>query len=149
MNPKDRDEYEKLRQGIVRSTQRTQLYVSEFDNIQIELLASSMVYLRKADAFLDSKTATPETYSRVTDARAKLAKTIQDASDRLGISRRQRTNTLQTIKPELSNEQTNNSPNQHEEREQIIAYFLNTLPSQLKDAINAHIKKQNKLTKAT
>jgi len=145
MTPKDRDEYERIKQGIIRAIQKSRPYISEFDNLQIELIAGSMVYWRKGDPFLDSNTATPETYSRVIDGKVKLAKTIEEATQKLGITRHERIitqtqgNSADNPSSDLAENRLNN-----EEHARVVADFVNSLPRELRDPINAYLKKQTK-----
>jgi len=65
-------------------------YEPVVDNYYVDLIAKSRIASKKAGIILNSKAATEFTFSRVADAHAKYAKIIDEAYDRLGISRRAR-----------------------------------------------------------
>ena len=65
-------------------------YEPAVDDIYIDQIVESIISSKKVGIFLKSETATEFTFSRVADAQVKFAKIINDASDQLSISRRDR-----------------------------------------------------------
>ena len=67
-------------------------YEPAVDDICIEQIARATIYSKRIEIFLDSDNATEFTYTRVTDSKVKLSKTIDNAMHELAVSRRDRMN---------------------------------------------------------
>jgi hypothetical protein len=79
-----------MKKGFTRVLDKFGGYEPAVDDITIDRIIKSTINYSKIGTFLDSTTATPDTYSRVIDAQAKLSKIINDATWLLAISRRDR-----------------------------------------------------------
>ena len=87
---KDAAEYEKIRTEIVNVLEKTGGYEPAVDNLYIDRIASTAIYARKLETFLDSSQATARTYAQVTDTKLKLSKIIDSAMHQLALTRRDR-----------------------------------------------------------
>lgn len=87
---KDAKEYEAIKTGLIAKLKKMGSYEPEIDDLHIEAIAKATVYLRHTEALLDSEKAGAQTYSRVTDAQAKLRKMIENALHELAVTRRER-----------------------------------------------------------
>lgn len=86
----ERVEYERLKRELPEVLKKLGGYEPAVDDISIDQIARATVYSRRIEMFLDSDTATEYTYSRVTDSKVKLSKTIDTAMHQLAVSRRDR-----------------------------------------------------------
>lgn len=86
----ERVEYERLKRELPEVLKKLGGYEPAVDDICIDQIAKATIYSRRVEIFLDSDTATEYTYSRVTDIKLKLWKTIDDAIRELAVSRRDR-----------------------------------------------------------
>lgn len=87
---KDAAEYQKIRTEIVNVLEKTGGYEPAVDNLYIDRIASTAIYARKLETFLDSSQATARTYAQVTDTKLKLSKIIDNAMHQLALTRRDR-----------------------------------------------------------
>ena len=95
-------EYDRIRRELPEVLKKLGGYEPAVDDICIDQIARATIYSRRVEIFLDSDTATEYTYSRVTDIKLKLWKTIDDTVRRLAISRRDRI--AKETEPGLMNE---------------------------------------------
>jgi hypothetical protein len=86
----DRPELERLRKGIIKALKKFGVYEPALDDILVEQIASSTIYWKRMERFLDSASATEWTYARITDSKLKTQKMIEDAMRELALSRRER-----------------------------------------------------------
>jgi hypothetical protein len=86
----DKPEHERLRKGIIQLLKRFGGYEPALDDILIEQIASSTIYYKKIERFLDTASATEYTYASIADSKVKWQKTIQTAMRELALSRRDR-----------------------------------------------------------
>jgi len=89
---KDRPEYERLREGIIKVLKRFGGFEPEIDELLVDEIASSIIYWRNCEKFLDSDSATEYTYVRMADAKAKYWKMVNDGLRELALTRRDRLN---------------------------------------------------------
>ena len=87
---KDAKEYEAIKAGLIGELKKLGSYEPEVDDLQIDAIARATIYMRNLEKLLDSEKANDETYSRVTDAQAKLRKIIESALHELAVTRRER-----------------------------------------------------------
>lgn len=87
---KDAKEYEAIKAGLISELKKLGSYEPEIDDLHIDAIARATIHLRNTEKLLDSKKANEETYSRVTDAQAKLRKIIESALHELAVTRRER-----------------------------------------------------------
>ena len=87
---KDAKEYETVKAGLIAELKKLGNYEPEVDDLQVDAIARATIYMRNLEKLLDSEKANAETYSRVTDAQAKLRKIIEGAFHELAVSRRER-----------------------------------------------------------
>jgi len=87
---KDAKEYESIKTGLIAKLKKLGSYEPEIDDLHIEAIAKATVYMRHSETLLDSEKAGAETYSRVTDAQAKMRKMIENALHELAVTRRER-----------------------------------------------------------
>jgi len=85
-------EYQRIRKAIIAALQKFGVYEPEVDELLICEIASNVIYSKKAEKFLDSKTASEYTFSRVVDAKLKLQKAVEAALRELALTRRDRLN---------------------------------------------------------
>ena len=90
LQKKDAAEYQKLRNEIINVLEKSGGYEPAVDNLYIDRIASTAIYARKLETFLDSAQATARTYAQVTDTKLKLSKIIDDAMHHLALTRRDR-----------------------------------------------------------
>ena len=88
----DRPELERLRKGIIKALKKFGVYEPALDDILVEHIASSTIYWKKMERFLDSASADEYTFVRITDSKLKMQKMIEDAMRELAVSRRERLN---------------------------------------------------------
>ena len=86
----DKPELERLRKGIIKLLKKFGGYEPALDDILIDEIASSTIYYKKAEQYLDTASATEHTYASIADSKVKLQKTIQTALRELAVSRRDR-----------------------------------------------------------
>jgi len=89
----DSVEYSRMRRNLIDTLQNLGGYEPAIDDILIDEIARIVIYSRKTETFLNSKTATEYTYSRVADIKVKFAKIVDNAVRQLAISRRDRLTT--------------------------------------------------------
>jgi vacuolar-type H+-ATPase subunit H len=87
---KDAKEYEGIKAGLIGELKKLGSYAPEIDDLHIDAIARATIHLRNAEKLLESEKANKETYSRVTDAQAKLRKIIESALHELAVTRRER-----------------------------------------------------------
>jgi hypothetical protein len=90
LTEKDATEFETIKTGLIAKLKKLGSYEPEIDDLHIEAIAKATVYMRHSEALLDSKNAGEETYSRVSDAQAKMRKMIENALRELAVTRRER-----------------------------------------------------------
>ncbi|MGA8855653.1 MAG: hypothetical protein WB643_00650 [Candidatus Bathyarchaeia archaeon] len=90
---KDAKEYETVKAGLIGELKNLGSYEPEVDDLQVDAIARATIYMRNLEKLLDSEKANPETYSRVTDAQAKLRKIIESALNGLAVTRKERITT--------------------------------------------------------
>ena len=90
LTEKDAAEYERTRSPIVNALEKMGGYEPAVDNYYIDLIARTMIYAKKSETFLDSDTATADTYASVAYTKQKFAKTIETAIHQLALNRRDR-----------------------------------------------------------
>ena len=88
----DRPEYERLRKGIIKVLEKFGGFEPEIDELLVDQIVSSLIYWKRCEKFLDSKSATELTYVRMADAKAKFRKMVDDALHELALTRRDRLN---------------------------------------------------------
>jgi hypothetical protein len=88
----DKPEYERLKNGIIKLLKKFGVYEPALDDILVEQIASSTIYYKKAEKFLDITSATELSYARIADSKVKLQKMIETAMRELALSRRDRLN---------------------------------------------------------
>jgi hypothetical protein len=86
----DRPEYERLRKGLISLLIKFGGYEPFLDDILVDQIASSTIYWKKLEAFMDAKTATEHTFVRMADSKMKFQKMIETAVRELALSRRDR-----------------------------------------------------------
>ena len=87
---KDSLEYQRTRGELVKVLEKIGGYEPAVDNIYVDQIARTAVYAARVEIFLDSDGADVETYSRVTAAKLKFSKIIDNAIHQLALSRRDR-----------------------------------------------------------
>jgi hypothetical protein len=87
---KDQLEYERIRNELVKVLQKMGGYKPAVDDIYIDQIARIAIYAKRAELYLDTDTATLDTYFRVTDTKLKQAKMIDTAIHQLARARRDR-----------------------------------------------------------
>jgi len=90
LTKKDEPEYNQIRNELVKVLQKVGGYEPSVDDIHIDQIARIVVYAKKVEFYLDSDSATVDTYFRVTDIKLKQSKMIDNAIHQLAISRRDR-----------------------------------------------------------
>jgi hypothetical protein len=94
----DAAEYSQMRHELIETVEKLGGYEPPVDDIHIDMIVRHLIYLRKIETFLNTKTATEYTYASVADSKVKLEKIIENAIRELAISRRDRlTSQTQTI----------------------------------------------------
>ena len=88
----DKPEYERLKKGIIKLLRKFGLYEPDLDDILIEQIASTTIYWKKIEQFLDTASATEYTYASIADSKVKMQKMIETAIQQLALSRRDRLN---------------------------------------------------------
>jgi len=86
----DQPEYERIRKGLIKVLRKFGGYEPAVDDLHIGVIASSVIYSKKTEHFLDAANADEYTYSRVIDSKLKLQKMIESALHRLALNRRDR-----------------------------------------------------------
>jgi hypothetical protein len=87
---KNRPEYERTRNAIVKALQRMGGYEPAIDDYYVDEIARNAIYAKKIETFLDSDTANVDTYSSVAYTKQKFAKMIENAIHQLALNRRDR-----------------------------------------------------------
>ncbi len=90
LTTKDAAEYESIKAGLIARLKAMGSYEPEIDDLHIETIAKATIYLRHTETLLDSDKANEETYSRVSDAQAKMRKMIENALRELAVTRKER-----------------------------------------------------------
>jgi translation initiation factor 2B subunit (eIF-2B alpha/beta/delta family) len=88
----DQPELERLKNGIIKLLKKFGGYEPALDDILIEQIASSTIYWKKVERFLDTASATEYTYASIADSKVKWQKMIDTAMRELALSRRDRLN---------------------------------------------------------
>jgi hypothetical protein len=103
---KDVGEYERTRSEIIKVLEKMGGYEPAIDDIYVTQIATTVIYLKKIEFFVDSNLATEDTYSSVTDSKLKMGKIIENAIRQLALSRRDRigTQTQASFRNELKEE---------------------------------------------
>ncbi len=86
----DKPEHERLKKGIIKLLNKFGGYEPDLDDIFVEEIASSTIYYKKIEQFLDTASATEYTYASIADSKLKWQKTIQTAMRELALTRRDR-----------------------------------------------------------
>lgn len=86
----DRPELEKLKKGIITALQKFGGYEPEIDDILVDQIASSTIYWKKLETFLDAHNANEYTFARVADSKLKFLKMIETNLRELALNRRDR-----------------------------------------------------------
>ena len=86
----DQPQHEKIRKGLIKVLKKFGGYEPAVDDLHIEQIATSAIYSKKTEHFLDSANATEITYSRIIDSKLKLQKMIETALHQLALNRRDR-----------------------------------------------------------
>lgn len=87
---KDVGEYERTRSEIIKVLEKVGGYEPSIDDIYVAQIATTVIYLKKIEFFVDSDLATEDTYSSVTDSKLKMGKIIDNAIRQLALGRRDR-----------------------------------------------------------
>ena len=90
MRSDDEPECERIKSELMKTLRKLGGYEPAVDDIYIDEIARTSIYLKHLEVFLDDENATYTTYQHVTDSRLKMRKTIDDAMNQLAITRRQR-----------------------------------------------------------
>ncbi len=90
LKEKDLAEYERTRSEIIKVLDKMGGYVPAVDDIFVAQIATTAIYLKRIDFFVDSELATSDTYASVTDTKLKMGKIIENAIRQLALSRRDR-----------------------------------------------------------
>ena len=90
LREKDVAEYERIRSEIIKVLEKLGGYEPAIDDIHVDVISRTMIYLRRIEYFVDSDLATEDTYSSVTDCKLKMAKMIQNAISQLALNRSDR-----------------------------------------------------------
>jgi hypothetical protein len=86
----DEPQYERIRKGLIKVLKKFGGYEPAVDDIHIEQIASSTIYSKKTEQFLDAANADEHTYSTIIDSKLKLQKMIESALHQLALNRRDR-----------------------------------------------------------
>jgi hypothetical protein len=86
----DQPELDRIKKGIIKLLKKFGGYEPALDDILVEQIASSTIYYKRAERFLDATSATEFTYARIADSKMKLQKMIETAMQELALSRRDR-----------------------------------------------------------
>ncbi|HYB67837.1 MAG TPA: hypothetical protein VEC43_05870 [Candidatus Acidoferrales bacterium] len=86
----DRPEFERIRNGIIKALQKFAGYEPEIDDILVDQIASSTIYWKKLEKFLDAETASEYTFARVADSKSKFLAMIDTNLRELALNRRAR-----------------------------------------------------------
>lgn len=87
---KDMPDYELVTRQLTEVLKKLGGYEPAVDGMYVDVIARAAVYAKRIEAFIDSDSATVHTYSKVTDTKIKLIKTIEDAMRELALNRRDR-----------------------------------------------------------
>lgn len=90
LTEKDAAEYERTRSEIIKVLEKMGGYEPAIDDLHVDQIARTTIYLKKIEFFVDSPLATSDTYSSVTDSKLKMMKSIENAIGQLALSRRDR-----------------------------------------------------------
>lgn len=90
LTEKDADEYNRIRNELIKVLERMGGYEPAFDDIHIDRIARMAIYTNKVEWYADSEIATLDTYAKVTDIKLKQSKIIDSAINQLAIARRDR-----------------------------------------------------------
>lgn len=90
LKEKDLAEYERTRSEIIKVLEKMGGYEPAIDDIYVAQIATTVIYLKRIELFVDSDLATEDTYSSVTDSKLKMGKIIQNAISQLALSRSDR-----------------------------------------------------------
>lgn len=90
LKEKDLAEYERTRSEIIKVLERHGGYEPAIDDLYVSQIATTAIYLKRIEYFVDSDLATEDTYSSVTDTKLKMGKIIENAVRQLALSRRDR-----------------------------------------------------------
>ena len=86
----DEPEHNRIRKGLIKVLKKFGGYEPAVDDFHIEQIASSAIYSKKTERFLDAANANEITYSRIIDSKLKLQKMIESALHQLALNRRDR-----------------------------------------------------------
>ncbi len=87
LKEKDLAEYERTRSEIIKVLEKMGGYLPAVDDIYVAQIATTGIYLKRIEFFVDSDLATEDTYSSVTDSKLKMVKIIDNAIRQLALSR--------------------------------------------------------------
>lgn len=90
LTKQDAAEYERTRSEIIKVLEKMGGYEPAIDDLHVDQIARTTIYLKKIEFFVDSPLATSDTYSSVTDSKLKMMKSIENAIGQLALSRRDR-----------------------------------------------------------
>ncbi|MGO9645041.1 MAG: hypothetical protein ACLPY5_09870 [Candidatus Bathyarchaeia archaeon] len=82
----DAQEYFGIRSGLIKLLERRGGYIPAIHDLYLDQAARHTIFLKKSDMFLMSDKASEHTFVSVADAKAKFAKIIDNALNKLGIS---------------------------------------------------------------
>ena len=90
LTEKDLAEYERTRTLTVNVLDKMGGYEPGIDDYYVDLIARTIIYAKKVENFLDSDTASVDTYASVAYTKLKFAKVIENAIRQLALNRRDR-----------------------------------------------------------
>lgn len=90
LTEKDAAEYNRTRSEIIKVLEKAGGYEPAIDDLLVNVIADTVIYMKKIEFFVDSPLATSDTYSSVTDSKLKMMKMIDTAIHQLALSRRDR-----------------------------------------------------------
>lgn len=90
LKQKDVAEYDRTRSEIIKVLEKVGGYEPAIDDIYVAQIATTTIYLKRIEFFVDSDLATSDTYASVTDTKLKMGKIIENAVRQLALSRRDR-----------------------------------------------------------
>jgi hypothetical protein len=87
---KDAAEYCRIRSEIIKVLEKVGGYEPAIDDLLVNVIADNVIYMGKIESFVDTPTATSDTYASVTDSKLKMMKMLDSATHQLALSRRDR-----------------------------------------------------------
>lgn len=86
----EREEFSNMKTQLINALKDMESHDSVFDFRLVEEIASSAIYVRRGEQYLDNPDCTPETYAAVSDAMAKHAARMRAAIKDLAANRAER-----------------------------------------------------------